>query len=208
MPKNIQRVYFVFTRTLGLRVLHDSSSWNKEFYSLCTFFVIYERKLGWRVNYNLKSVINYARDILKNCSQKFLSCMMKTSQELVEVHSFLFITVQSQQNLWELLHSKLLPRSGILEKLIVAQLITKWPAFLQNPKVQSRVCRSQSASVACYTLSLSLRATRRHKRVLRTTAAEFWTVLRIYWHVTSWASHLRFLALSLRVTRPSSWRSV
>jgi hypothetical protein len=203
MPKNIQRVYFVFIRTLGLWVFQDSSSWNKEFYSSCTFFVIYERKLGWRVNYNLKSVINYARDILKNCRQKFLSCMMKTSQELVEVHSFLFITVQSQQNLWELLYSKLLPWSGILEKLIVAQLITKWPAFFYRTRrfnpAYVEASQLQSLAICC----LSLRANRRHKRVLRTTAAEFWTVLRIYWHVTSWASNLRFLAvLSVSARHP------
>jgi hypothetical protein len=57
----------------------------------------------------------------------------------------------------------------------------------------SRVLVSQSASVFFCTLSLSLRATRRSPA--RKTAAEFWTVLRIYSHMPSWASQPQSFSL-------------
>jgi hypothetical protein len=73
----------------------------------------------------------------------------------------------------------------------------------------SRYLVSQSASVACCTLCLclclclSLSASHpQAKWPARTTAAEFWTFLRIYCHVLSWpVSFSRSLyALSLRAT--------
>jgi hypothetical protein len=60
----------------------------------------------------------------------------------------------------------------------------------------SRAHVIQSASFPCVILSLSLRATPRHKSSAQTTADEFWTVLRIYCYVPSWSSQLRSLALS------------
>jgi hypothetical protein len=53
------------------------------------------------------------------------------------------------------------------------------PVLDRSAHLKSRVLVSQSAQVACCTLCLSLRATRRHKLPLQTMGTESWMVLRI-----------------------------
>jgi hypothetical protein len=63
------------------------------------------------------------------------------------------------------------------------------------------------AAVRTWNFSLSLRDTRRHTWPTWAAAAEFWTVLRIYSHVTSSVSQLQSFsvrALSLSLSEPSA----